>query len=42
MDNVLLSRMLFGTSMAFHIIFATLTVGISLMIFFFRDYARHS
>lgn len=34
MDNVLLSRMLFGTSMAFHIIFATLTVGISLMIFF--------
>lgn len=32
MDSVLLSRMLFGTSMAFHIIFATLTVGITLMI----------
>ncbi|GIN09073.1 cytochrome ubiquinol oxidase subunit I [Shouchella clausii] len=34
MDHVLLARMLFGTSMAFHIIFATLTVGLSLMIFF--------
>ncbi|MFB4162927.1 cytochrome ubiquinol oxidase subunit I [Alteribacillus sp. JSM 102045] len=34
MDNVMLSRMLFGSSMAFHIIFATLTVGIALMIFF--------
>ncbi|WP_059105805.1 cytochrome ubiquinol oxidase subunit I [Shouchella shacheensis] len=34
MDNVMLSRMLFGSSMAFHIIFATLTVGVSLMIFF--------
>lgn len=32
MDSVLLSRMLFGSSMAFHIIFATLTVGITLMI----------
>ncbi|PYZ94989.1 cytochrome ubiquinol oxidase subunit I [Salipaludibacillus keqinensis] len=34
MDSVLLSRMLFGTSMAFHIIFATLGVGVTLMIFF--------
>ncbi|WP_100406369.1 cytochrome ubiquinol oxidase subunit I [Bacillus solitudinis] len=33
MDNVLLARMLFGSSMAFHIIFATLGVGITLMIF---------
>ncbi|WP_078551527.1 cytochrome ubiquinol oxidase subunit I [Bacillus alkalicellulosilyticus] len=33
MDNVLLSRMLFGSSMAFHIIFATLGVGVTLMIF---------
>ncbi|MDE5415284.1 cytochrome ubiquinol oxidase subunit I [Alkalihalobacterium chitinilyticum] len=32
MDNVLLARMLFGSSMAFHIIFATLGVGITLMI----------
>ncbi|GAB7389301.1 cytochrome ubiquinol oxidase subunit I [Bacillaceae bacterium] len=33
MDVVLLSRSLFGTTMAFHIIFATLAVGLSLMIF---------
>ncbi|TMW70170.1 cytochrome ubiquinol oxidase subunit I [Alteribacter natronophilus] len=33
MDEVLLARMLFGSSMAFHIIFATLGVGITLMIF---------
>ncbi|WP_017729024.1 cytochrome ubiquinol oxidase subunit I [Halalkalibacterium ligniniphilum] len=32
MDNVLLARMLFGSSMAFHIIFATLGVGITMMI----------
>ncbi|WP_368505659.1 cytochrome ubiquinol oxidase subunit I [Alkalihalophilus sp. As8PL] len=32
MDNVLLARSLFGSSMAFHIIFATLGVGITLMI----------
>ncbi|MBM7096804.1 cytochrome ubiquinol oxidase subunit I [Bacillus sp. H-16] len=32
MDEVLLARMLFGSSMAFHIIFATLGVGITLMI----------
>lgn len=34
MDSVLLSRMLFGSSMAFHVIFATLGVGLSLMILF--------
>ncbi|MGJ9383719.1 cytochrome ubiquinol oxidase subunit I [Salipaludibacillus sp. CF4.18] len=34
MDSVILSRMLFGTSMAFHIIFATLGVGVTLMILF--------
>ncbi|WP_096438463.1 cytochrome ubiquinol oxidase subunit I [Alteribacter populi] len=33
MDEVLLARMLFGSSMAFHIIFATLGVGLTLMIF---------
>ncbi|WP_058303652.1 cytochrome ubiquinol oxidase subunit I [Gorillibacterium timonense] len=32
MDSVTLSRALFGTSMAFHIIFATLGVGLPLMI----------
>ncbi|MED3646379.1 cytochrome ubiquinol oxidase subunit I [Halalkalibacterium halodurans] len=32
MDSVLLARMLFGSSMAFHIIFATLGVGITFMI----------
>lgn len=32
MDNVMLARMLFGSSMAFHIIFATLGVGITFMI----------
>ncbi|WP_332631002.1 cytochrome ubiquinol oxidase subunit I [Halalkalibacter flavus] len=32
MDNVMLARMIFGTSIAFHIIFATLGVGITLMI----------
>lgn len=32
MDTVMLARMLFGSSMAFHIIFATLGVGITLMI----------
>ncbi|GAE26351.1 cytochrome d ubiquinol oxidase subunit I [Halalkalibacter wakoensis JCM 9140] len=32
MDNVMLARMMFGTSIAFHIIFATLGVGITLMI----------
>jgi cytochrome d ubiquinol oxidase subunit I len=34
MDNVLLARSLFGSSMAFHIIFATLGVGIPGMIVF--------
>ncbi|UOE94633.1 cytochrome ubiquinol oxidase subunit I [Alkalihalobacillus sp. LMS39] len=33
MDTVMLSRVLFGSSMAFHIIFATLGVGVTLMIF---------
>lgn len=33
MDIVTLSRAFFGTSLAFHIIFASLAVGISLMIF---------
>ncbi|WP_044642117.1 cytochrome ubiquinol oxidase subunit I [Risungbinella massiliensis] len=33
MDNVTLSRAFFGTSLAFHIIFATLGVGLSLMVF---------
>ncbi len=32
MDHVLTARTLFGTTMAFHIIFATLGVGIPLMI----------
>ncbi|WP_282154973.1 cytochrome ubiquinol oxidase subunit I [Cytobacillus gottheilii] len=32
MDNVLLARMLFGSSLIFHIIFATLGVGLTLMI----------
>ncbi|GAE36427.1 cytochrome d ubiquinol oxidase subunit I [Halalkalibacter akibai JCM 9157] len=32
MDNVLLARTIFGSSIAFHIIFATLGVGITLMI----------
>jgi cytochrome d ubiquinol oxidase subunit I len=32
MDNVMLARMIFGSSIAFHIIFATLGVGITLMI----------
>lgn len=32
MDNVMLARSLFGSSMAFHIIFATLGVGIPFMI----------
>ncbi|MFA9560166.1 cytochrome ubiquinol oxidase subunit I [Evansella sp. AB-rgal1] len=32
MDNVLLARTLFGSSLAFHIIFATLGVGLTLMI----------
>ncbi|MCL6548380.1 MAG: cytochrome ubiquinol oxidase subunit I [Alicyclobacillus sp.] len=32
MDHVLLARTLFGTSLAFHIIFATLGVGIPLMV----------
>ncbi|WP_078427762.1 cytochrome ubiquinol oxidase subunit I [Alkalihalobacterium alkalinitrilicum] len=32
MDNVLLARMLFGSSLVFHIIFATLGVGLTLMI----------
>jgi cytochrome d ubiquinol oxidase subunit I len=48
MDTVTLSRAFFGTSLAFHIIFATLGVGLSLMILLFevmhqwkkdRDYA---
>lgn len=34
MDNVVLARALFGTSMAFHIIFATLGVGIPIMVLF--------
>ncbi|NIK77842.1 cytochrome d ubiquinol oxidase subunit I [Paenibacillus castaneae] len=34
MDSVVLARALFGTSMAFHIIFATLGVGVPLMIVF--------
>ncbi|WP_078595540.1 cytochrome ubiquinol oxidase subunit I [Evansella clarkii] len=34
MDQVLLTRTLFGSSMAFHIIFATLGVGVTLMILF--------
>lgn len=34
MDSVVLARSLFGTSMAFHIIFATLGVGVPLMIVF--------
>ncbi|MFC0471176.1 cytochrome ubiquinol oxidase subunit I [Halalkalibacter kiskunsagensis] len=34
MDNVMLARMIFGSSIAFHIIFATLGVGITLMILF--------
>lgn len=34
MDSVTMTRSLFGTSMAFHIIFATLGVGMSLMIVF--------
>lgn len=34
MDTVVLARSLFGSSMAFHIIFATLGVGIPLMIVF--------
>lgn len=33
MDTVTLSRAFFGTTLAFHIIFATLSVGISAMIF---------
>lgn len=33
-DHVLTARTLFGTTMAFHIIFATLGVGIPLMILF--------
>lgn len=33
MDQVLVARTLFGTTMAFHIIFATLGVGIPLMVF---------
>lgn len=32
MDTVTLSRSFFGTSLAFHIIFATLGIGLSLMI----------
>ncbi len=32
MDNVLLARTLFGSSLAFHIIFATLGVGLTLLI----------
>ncbi|GAM13264.1 cytochrome ubiquinol oxidase subunit I [Mesobacillus selenatarsenatis] len=32
MDNVLIARSLFGTTMAFHIIFATIGVGLPLMI----------
>ncbi|ANE45142.1 cytochrome D ubiquinol oxidase subunit I [Paenibacillus swuensis] len=34
MDNVVLARALFGSSMAFHIIFATLGVGIPFMVVF--------
>ncbi|MFC4779229.1 cytochrome ubiquinol oxidase subunit I [Paenibacillus sp. GCM10023252] len=34
MDSVVLARALFGSSMAFHIIFATLGVGVPLMIVF--------
>jgi len=33
MDTVTLSRAFFGSSLAFHIIFATLGIGLSLMIF---------
>ncbi|TCS95989.1 cytochrome ubiquinol oxidase subunit I [Hazenella coriacea] len=33
MDSVTVTRAFFGTSMAFHIIFATLTVGLSAMVF---------
>ncbi|MFX3622947.1 MAG: cytochrome ubiquinol oxidase subunit I [Ectobacillus sp.] len=36
MDTVTLSRAFFGTSLAFHIIFATLGIGLSLMIFIFE------
>ncbi len=32
MDDVIIARSLFGTTMAFHIIFATLGVGIPIMI----------
>ncbi|MFD3446561.1 cytochrome ubiquinol oxidase subunit I [Microbacteriaceae bacterium 4G12] len=36
MDTVTLSRAFFGTSLAFHIIFATLGIGLSLMILIFE------
>ncbi|MDG4657190.1 cytochrome ubiquinol oxidase subunit I [Ectobacillus antri] len=36
MDTVTLSRAFFGTSLAFHIIFATLGIGLSLMILLFE------
>ncbi|GGE73187.1 cytochrome ubiquinol oxidase subunit I [Priestia taiwanensis] len=36
MDTVVLARMFFGSSLAFHIIFATLAIGLSLMIFIFE------
>ncbi|MFD2615625.1 cytochrome ubiquinol oxidase subunit I [Paenibacillus gansuensis] len=34
MDNIVMARALFGTSMAFHIIFATLGVGVPFMVVF--------
>jgi cytochrome d ubiquinol oxidase subunit I len=39
MDSVVLARSLFGTSMAFHIIFATLGVGVPFMIVFAEIFA---
>ncbi|RED64873.1 cytochrome ubiquinol oxidase subunit I [Cohnella lupini] len=39
MDSVVMARALFGSSMAFHIIFATLGVGVPLMIVFAEIFA---
>jgi cytochrome bd ubiquinol oxidase subunit I len=36
MDTVVLARAFFGSTLAFHIIFATLAIGLSLMIFIFE------
>ncbi|MGA8944128.1 MAG: cytochrome ubiquinol oxidase subunit I, partial [Thermoactinomyces sp.] len=33
MDQVILARIFFGTSLVFHIIFATLGIGLSAMVF---------